>query len=234
MTTSMKRTISIAGTLAAALGSALTLSPANAANVTAECTFANATGATTGTCADAGSGTPFFIQLGDKLFNVITAPTSGSGKVSWSYSSGIPGFPDLWQTDLDWDDPGILGAANGKFEYTEQITAPGYQFDTVALASGGKHDNGINEVTKSVYAGLNDTGTLLATLNSIDGASIGPVQIGGTSIFVRDTWSVPQGNVVDNVINYTTQRVPGPLPLMGAAVALGFSRRLRRRMGVVS
>lgn len=228
----MKRTISIAGSLAAALWSALTLSPANAANVTSTCTFDNATGITTGTCADAGGGNPFSVQLGDKFFQVITAPTTGKGKVDWSYSFNVPGFADTWQTDIDWDDPGLLGAAIGKFEYTEQITAPGFQFANVALATGGRHPEGINEVTKQVYAGLDDTGTLLATLNSIDGASIGPVPISGTSIFVRDSWTVPQGNTLDNVINYT-QQVPGPLPLMGAGVALGFSRRLRRRMSVM-
>jgi len=229
----MKRTLSIAGTLAAALGSALTLNPAQAANVTGFCTFANAAGSTTGTCADAGGGVPFSIELGDKLFKVVTAPTSGSGKVDWSYSYGIPGYTDTWQTDIDWDDPGLLGGAIGKFEYTEQITAPGSQFANVALASGGRHPDGTNEVTKEVYAGLDDTGTLLATLTSIDGASIGPVPISGTSIFVRDSWVVPQGNTVDNIINYT-QQVPGPLPMMGAAVALGFSRRLRRRMAVMN
>jgi hypothetical protein len=36
--------------------------------------------------------------------------------------------------------------------------------------------------------------------------------------------------VLDSFKNTYTQPVPGPLPLLGAGTAFGFSRRLRRRV----
>ena len=58
--------------------------------------------------------------------------------------------------------------------------------------------------------------------------------IGGQTIYVKDSWSVPLGSgvIVNNFNNdYTqTSSVPGPLPLFGAGAAFGFSRRIRSRI----
>jgi len=57
--------------------------------------------------------------------------------------------------------------------------------------------------------------------------------IGSQEIFVRDSWSIPVGSpakidLIQN--NYTQSSVPGPLPLLGAGAAFGFSRRIRSRI----
>jgi len=50
-----------------------------------------------------------------------------------------------------------------------------------------------------------------------------------TTIWVRDTYSAGSGDVLDTVTN-TFETVPGPLPILGAGAAFGFSRKLRGRI----
>jgi hypothetical protein len=47
-------------------------------------------------------------------------------------------------------------------------------------------------------------------------------------IFVKDTYSGLAGADLDNFIN--TVQTPGPLPVLGAGAACGFSRKLRGRI----
>jgi hypothetical protein len=49
-----------------------------------------------------------------------------------------------------------------------------------------------------------------------------------TTIWVRDTYSTGSGDVLDTVTN--TFQTPGPLPILGAGAAFGFSRKLRGRI----
>jgi hypothetical protein len=72
--------------------------------------------------------------------------------------------------------------------------------------------------------------TSLAT-STVDGGSVTFAQNFKT-LWVRDTFLVPNDDTskLDHFQNTFTQRpVPGPLPLFGAGMAFGFSRRLRRR-----
>lgn len=48
------------------------------------------------------------------------------------------------------------------------------------------------------------------------------------TIYVKDTYTVPVGNNVDRYTN--TFQTPGPLPVLGAGAAFGFSRKLRSRI----
>jgi len=55
--------------------------------------------------------------------------------------------------------------------------------------------------------------------------------VSGTTLNVRNIWNVGAGDVLDNFKDvYTQEEVPGPLPLLGAGAAFGFSRRLRSRV----
>jgi hypothetical protein len=53
--------------------------------------------------------------------------------------------------------------------------------------------------------------------------------ISGSKIWVRDTWGATEDGI-HNISNDYSQTVPGPVPVLGAGVAFGFSRRLRRRI----
>ena len=221
----MKPTLPMAGALAGAFLSLFSTNPANAAG----CTFGGHIDplGVMPVCTPA-SGPKYSTQLGDKLFTIITEPTTGSGDVEWT----INPTATEWQTDVDWLGFGLAGLSNGLFEYTVQINTGSNQFASIDLDVAGSHLNPSTTVEKTVYDGLNDSGQLLATLSSVNGTDITNVPISGTQIFVRDVYSVPQGNTLDNMGNYIRQDVPGPLPLLGAAAALGFSRRLRRRLVV--
>lgn len=224
--TLMKPSLSIAGTLAMALGSLLVSSPTHAAG----CAFGGSTVPGLPACTASGpSGSNFSTQLGDKLFTIVTEPTIGSGDIEFTINPSS----SLWQTDVDWLGFGLSGpAANGLFEYTVQINTGNNQFASISLDVAGDHPNPSTIIEKQVYAGLSAAGAPMATLVSVDGGDIANVPISGTQIFVRDTYNVPQGNTLDNMGNYIRQDVPGPLPLMGAAMALGMARRLRRRVAL--
>ena len=82
-----------------------------------------------------------------------------------------------------------------------------------------------------VYQGLDGTGPLIDSVVSTDGSSNYSAVIGGSQIFVRDSWTVETGATLDNVSNYIPQDpVPGPLPILGVVAALGWSRRMKRRL----
>jgi hypothetical protein len=52
-----------------------------------------------------------------------------------------------------------------------------------------------------------------------------------TQLYVVDTATANVGGSIDNYQNSFRQNdVPGPLPLMGAGAAFGFTRKLRRRV----
>ena len=170
-------------------------------------------------------------------FNFGTiAGASNTGDIDFEWVEiGPPsgGFTDdLFTTDLHFT-PSLLGPTTGFFDYTLAIDpTSGYQFDTVQLDSAVgifSGSPGSTTVTKVVTGG--------PTLVSTDGSPVGPLVFTTPSpLSVRDTWSVAAGDTLTNVKDSYTQapKVPGPLPLLGAAAAFGWSRRLRRRVTPVS
>jgi hypothetical protein len=214
----MNRIIPIAGALAAALGSMLTLAPAKAAT----CTF----GVPTATCV-AGWST----ILGDKTFTIVTAPDTGSGILDWSVEALA------WKVETIWDDNDLLGAAQGSFSYIAEITSGSANFYNIGLSSEGfegPQSAGDNVVTKTIAADAQGN-TVLATLTSTNGGDSNVVLPSGyTKLYITDQWDVPAGNELNGIVNYHTQRVPGPLPVLGAVAALGFSRRMRRSLSEVN
>jgi len=77
------------------------------------------------------------------------------------------------------------------------------------------------------------------TLESPNGLNTGQADLESlTTVYVIDTWTVQGGNIIKDFTNTFRQSfggeppegVPGPLPLLGAGAAFGFSRRLRSRL----
>jgi hypothetical protein len=79
-----------------------------------------------------------------------------------------------------------------------------------------------SSVTKNIYADSAFT-TLLGSTSTNGGTIALP---GIKDIWVEDLYT--SGGALDFIRNDFIQ-VPGPLPLLGAGTAFGFSRRLRRR-----
>jgi hypothetical protein len=141
-------------------------------------------------------------------------------------------FYPLSQTEIDTDfnDPYTGGPITSVYKVT---ALNGTLIDGIDLGANGI---GGFTVTKEVFSSYDPTTQTLSgpitTPLSLTGAGFVPVQPFSpiSEIYIRDTFNNPvsgQSNI-DNVTN--TVRTPGPLPILGAGAAFGFSRKLRGRI----
>ena len=169
------------------------------------------------------------ITCGDKEFTVNSFNFGNPGSIDfeWVEISPLPGFADdLFSANINFT-PSIVGAKSGFFDYNLKILDPKYRFDSVQLDSTvaiNATSPGATSVIKQITGG--------PTLVSLDGAQVGPIPFQTPSpITVRDTWNVSARDVLTNIKDtYTQELVPAPLPLLGAGLAFGWSRKLRRRV----
>jgi hypothetical protein len=170
----------------------------------------------------------------DKNLTVSTYPTVGNGMVQFGVDEDLDFMVDvifqpsvgrsLFSTPVDRD---------GVFEYDLAIIGSGQVFNTARLSSTSTSSSTL--VTKEIRS---DTPTL--TLVSM-GATPDEKAFSNRSltfIQVKDTYRVSEGSLKGFQNSFTQadgikpeETVPGPLPLFGAGAALGFSRRIRRRIG---
>jgi hypothetical protein len=142
--------------------------------------------------------------------------------------------PDyIWEVDLDFStDRSVSLNPTGNLDYKIKITDPKYAFETASLSTL-LTTAGDYTVTKKFYTDATFTSEITAwALSNPAPANPDATSIGGQEIFVRDSWSIPIGSSakIDAIQNNYTQHVPGPLPLLGAGAAFGFSRRIRSRI----
>jgi hypothetical protein len=149
---------------------------------------------------------------------LITAPPSGT--FSFVYDDfGAAGLSieDKWTT-LATFDPAIGPPDTGSYSYDLEIIAPRWTFKSVEL---DVDHAGTGQVVIKAVTGI-------PNLVSINGMPVGPVPLSGTSISVTDSWSLdPNTGTIMSISNSYTQ-TPAPLPILGAAAALGSLRKLRK------
>ena len=178
-------------------------------------------------------------QLGDKLLE-IQSHVFGSFDNSGNPIASAPGrfdfewldgASDTWTLRTILNPPTIIGGltlaadATGTLDYTLTITNPNNSFSSVEIDSA--HIGTGTTVTKTIAG---KSGSLIST----DGSS-STVSLGGTVAIVKDVYSVPGAgsaglNSFSNGFTQQQTTVPGPLPLLGAGAAFGFSRRIRSRI----
>lgn len=124
----------------------------------------------------------------------------------------------------------------GSISYTISIIQPGFEFAAVGLDSGCIFPAlGGCTVTKKVSLNSGSTSLVSTTGNPA------PVDYlfaaGVTSLDIEDLFLATGNSAVSTANNFFSQRpveapgdVPGPLPILGAGMAFGFSRRLRSRV----
>jgi hypothetical protein len=179
---------------------------------------------------------------------------SGTVDLSWVGSNDGNFANDEFVADLTWEP--LLAGTQGpfSFSYDVAITLPpnpavtgpfgggapiswdgrAYVFDTVSLESDSTTPT--SNVTKTITA----DGLILTVLNSVNGE---PVPAGVktytftdnfTKVNIQDTFQLTGStSTLTSISNSLTQRaveVPGPLPILGAGMAFGFSRKLRKRI----
>ncbi len=102
--------------------------------------------------------------------------------------------------------------------------------DTNISIAGGQ------SLTKEIFesSGLNGIGASLGTITSLNGNSDQiTLTPGEKQLYIKDTLFTGSRGVFTGTNSYVqvpTDQVPGPLPLLGAAAAFGFSRKMRNRV----
>jgi hypothetical protein len=148
----------------------------------------------------------------------------------------VPGG-DINTLAVDYD-PGLITGA-GSYNYNvATISPPGkHFFDNVDL---GVDVNAIGtysvSVTKDVYTALGGTllGSITFTQTGAGSSKTPELDLWPTyelkNLYIVDSYTVTGANAAIDKITNTYNSVPGPLPILGAGAAFGFSRKLRNRI----
>jgi hypothetical protein len=163
----------------------------------------------------------------DKQILFKQGPTAGAGTIDWVWfdmnNSGtwkIPPDPhsiDEWHVEVDFTQP-LIGVVS-TLKYDIRITEPMMFFEDVTLGA-----NTVSGVMKK-YIYDSEGGTLLATLTN--GQTWTPTVL-YNYFHIVDEADATTGPIEGYQNIY--RQVPGPLPILGASAAFGFSRRLRSRV----
>jgi hypothetical protein len=111
-----------------------------------------------------------------------------------------------------------------------RITEPGYYFADAFLFA---NLSGTASVAKDIYTvSAGGPGTLIGTL-TLDASATTPAVLAINNhqeLYIIDRYTPGASGAIDGHFNGFTQAVPGPSPLIGAGAAIGFCRKLRRRV----
>ena len=173
------------------------------------------------------------ITCGDKQWTINSynfGSNAGNITFEWVQSDPNPGYyDDLFSANINFQ-PSIVGKSSGIttgfLDYNLSILDPTWHFASAQLDSTvavNSKSPGQTTVTKAITGG--------PTLTSSDGSQTGINSLVlPSTIHVRDTWIVQPKDVLSDIKDTYVQHAPGPLPLLGAGLAFGWSRKLRRRV----
>ncbi|MEB3333441.1 MAG: hypothetical protein VKP70_00485 [Cyanobacteriota bacterium] len=172
----------------------------------------------------------------DKTLDISVIPTSGSGDIEFKWidvnNNGTWYTPsdeivDEWHVDVDFN-PDLLGTTS-TFEYIISINKSVPHIDWFSDVTLGSifGPGGDASVTKDIFSVVNggkgillgsilNTGTFTLTPNTYD------------QLYIVDT--ATSGTTTIDAYQNVYRQVPGPLPILGAGAAFGFSRKLRSRI----
>jgi hypothetical protein len=169
--------------------------------------------------------------LGDKRMKIlnnglVAGMTAGPNNVEWSY---VPANPKPWHVDLD--QAGVINVASS-FLYRVQIDTSQDGLDIcktfkTCFPYFNEVNFGIQATTpslptKTIYQAIGDTKG--AKLFELKNGETETFPIGVSDIIVEIEWGA--NNAVGDMFDNYNQ-VPGPLPILGASLALGSVRKLR-------
>ena len=156
--------------------------------------------------------------VGDKTFSGFNiAGFTGSGTVSISEYFGV------WSVITNFN-PTPTGIVNGTLSYNIAISGTSAQFDTATVQTNAA---GIgvagNPRVASTITGI----TTPFLVSAPDGPTTRNFAPNLTNISVSQNFTALSPRRINGFTTDFTQKVPAPLPLLGAGAAFGFSRRLR-------
>jgi hypothetical protein len=186
------------------------------------------------------------------LFKTLPSPTitgqtiAGDIKFDWVDINGNTTWDELadlkvdqWHVNVDFNPINLMSAdGQSNFDYIMKITNPSLWFYDVFLGSvtsptappGGLVSKQLFHVDHngSTDPTLWTQGALITAIMDNTGTAIlDPLHL--QEIWVSDTALANVNGSVDNYQN-SFRQVPGPLPLLGAGAAFGYTRKLRRRL----
>lgn len=193
-----------------------------------------------GACADTSGnnvvGTGFSCIIGDKLYSNFSgsaALASSEAAFQWSQFA-----PDTYNLSVQ----GLFGP--GVYNLAYNVDIIGGSTDVFNILRTSATSAGITpppvEWTKTLAAvPATDITPLIATQASSGGASVQGTFVPNVQSAAFTSTLTVTSNTVTQFQDTVSQRpngtsVPGPLPLLGAGAAFGFSRKLRRRIKVVA
>ncbi len=171
------------------------------------------------------------ITLSDFVFTLDNANPGGAfdpgnfnpaDPVSFFFNPFTPSYYTFDYT------PSGLRYGIGTLAYTATINDPHYSFHSATVGLLGSGPSAHRNIS------LTETASLMnpTSLSSLGGTAAPPSHfISGVSVAHFSTsWDIPAGEAITALNNQMEiQHVPGPLPILGALAAAGWSRKLRRR-----
>lgn len=163
------------------------------------------------------------LTCGDKVFSHSSTTTLGD--LASSFVSAVQPLPGDFLFNLDFPN---FTTNPFDFTYVASITDPSRVFSAVDLDSDADVFANPPSTLKATYTFADGNSPII--LKSTNGSTDFESVIGGPSTIT--VGNVYDGNgAIDSLENSFQQTsVPGPLPVLGAGVAFGFSRKLRRRI----
>lgn len=144
----------------------------------------------------------------------------------------VPGGSDL-QAAVKYDPPSFI-TGSGLYRYS--ITGVGLNFNQVGL-SFTMAGFGPASVTKNIYSNSAFTSLIGSTTVNQPGFTPPPLSIASSfsQLFIEDIYNVAPGSGLTDIANTfqasippLSDPVPGPLPILGTAVAFGSLRKLQK------
>jgi hypothetical protein len=171
-----------------------------------------------------------FDKVGDKTLKLVDLPTVGKGTIQFAEQS-----PGVYVVDVDFVEDLMASAGPGFLTYDLTIDPQplnkNYFFEAGLAIIGPPVGSPQFKVIKTA-TGVPD----MLMGDEIDNNSIALFDGLHKTTRVRDDYSVTMGSINSFQNSFTQfqpgdpETVPGPLPLLGAGAAFGFSRRLRARV----
>ena len=136
--------------------------------------------------------------------------------------------PDEATVDIDFDNPGgTVGGTTGFYNYF--IETADHNITKVKLAALDEGMTADYDVWKYIYKA--DKTSLIEVLYVTESSvpDLTTVIFSEPKLWIEDKWASygPGNGNIDAIVN---TYVPGPLPVLGAGAAFGFSRKLRSRI----
>jgi hypothetical protein len=169
----------------------------------------------------------FDTALGQSFTSSCTliSDTLGFPDPTYIRISGNPMYPNV-QTTVDYD--GVSGTGESIYKMTQKDPELSKVFDKVQLRWEPPAVNpGTETVEKFVYSApdFNNPANFIGKINTNGGFLL----VNAKELWIRDEVTTTGGGVIPG-LNNDFRQTPGPLPILGAGAAFGFSRKLRARI----